>query len=53
MFSCEYYEVSEKTYFEEHLRSDFRKWLFKIFFLNNHFQNHLDKNIPAAFKLEL
>ena len=53
MFSGKYYEVSEKTYFGEHLRSDFRKWLFKIFFLNSRFQNHPDKNIPAAFKLEL
>ena len=43
MFSCEYYEVSEKTYFEEHLRSDFRKWLFKIFFLTAAFKTILIK----------
>ena len=53
MFSCEYCETSKNTYFKEHLRtatSDFRKWLFKTFFLDSHFQNHLDLVILQKYQ---
>ena len=53
MFSCEYCETSKNTYFKEHLRtatSDFRKWLFKTFFLDSHFQNHLDLAILQKYQ---
>ena len=59
MFSCENCKISKSPHFEEHLTaydcfwSDFRKGLYRAFFLDSRFQNHpnlviLQKNQPFS-----
>ena len=51
MFSC--CEIFENTYFEEHLRMAFRKWLFETLFLDSLIQNHPDSVILQKYQSTL